>query len=53
MRVNTAINSGVFKYIGNCCLPSHATTVNQSIPVTTATTTITTQSQPSPAKIKP
>ena len=51
-RVNTAVNSGVFKYIGDCCLPSNATTVNQSIPITTATT-ITTQSQASPAKIKP
>lgn len=31
-RVNTAVGTGVFKYIGKCCLPSNATTVNQSIP---------------------
>jgi len=36
-RVNTAVNSGVFKYIGNCPLPSNATTTVQSIPVTPAT----------------
>lgn len=35
-RVNTAVNSGVFKYIGKCCLPSNATTVSNSIPVETA-----------------
>lgn len=32
-RVNTAVNTGIFKYIGKCCLPSNATTVSQSIPV--------------------
>lgn len=32
-RVNTAVNDGVFKYIGKCCLPSNATTLVQSIPV--------------------
>lgn len=32
-RVNTAVETGVFKYIGNCKLPSNATTVAQSIPV--------------------
>ena len=37
-RVNTAVSTGVFKYIGNCCLPSNSTTVVQSIPVTTTTT---------------
>ena len=31
-RVNTAVGTGVFKYIGKCCLPSNATTVNQRIP---------------------
>lgn len=31
-RVNTAVNDGVFKYIGKCCLPSNATTLVQSIP---------------------
>jgi hypothetical protein len=36
-RVNTAVNDGVFKYIGKCCLPSNATTLIQSIPVETAT----------------
>ncbi|MDE5539252.1 MAG: hypothetical protein K2J20_02055 [Bacilli bacterium] len=35
-RVNTAVNSGVFKYIGKCCLPNNATTTVQSIPVTPA-----------------
>lgn len=37
-RVNTAVNDGVFKYIGKCCLPSNATTLVQSIPVDDATT---------------
>ena len=37
-RVNTAVDSGVFKYIGSCNLPSNATTTIQSIPVETATT---------------
>ena len=31
-RVNTAIDTGVFKYIGKCKLPSNATTLAQSIP---------------------
>ena len=34
-KVNTAVNTGVFKYIGKCCLPSNSTTVVQSIPVVT------------------
>ncbi|MDE6946564.1 MAG: hypothetical protein K2P14_05205 [Anaeroplasmataceae bacterium] len=38
VRVNTAVNSGVFKYIGKCCLPNSATTTAQSIPVTPAPT---------------
>ena len=38
-RVNTAVDTGVFKYIGKCCLPSNSTTVVQSIPVPTTTTT--------------
>ena len=46
-RVNTAVNSGVFKYIGDCCLPSNATTINQSIPVST-TTAVVNQSQTTP-----
>lgn len=37
-RVNTAVNTGVFKYIGNCCLPSNNITVNTAIPVSTSTT---------------
>ena len=37
--VSTSATTGVFKYIGNCCLPSNSTTVAQSIPVTTATPT--------------
>lgn len=32
-RVNTAVETGVFKYIGKCCLPSNATTTIQSIPI--------------------
>lgn len=32
-RVNTAVNTGVFKYIGKCKLPSNATTTIQSLPV--------------------
>ena len=31
-RVNTAVDTGVFKYIGKCCLPNNATTVATSIP---------------------
>ena len=38
-RVNTAVDTGIFKYIGKCCLPSNSTTVVQSIPVPTTTTT--------------
>lgn len=34
-RVNTAVNAGVFKYIGKSCLPSNATTTISSIPVET------------------
>ena len=37
-RVNTAVNDGVFKYIGKCCLPSNATTLVRSIPAEEATT---------------
>ena len=40
-RVSTAVNSGVFKYIGKCCLPSNSTTTIQSIPVPTALTPTT------------
>lgn len=32
-RVNTAVDSGVFKYIGRNCLPNNSTTTIQSIPV--------------------
>lgn len=32
-RVNTAVESGVFKYVGNCPLPSNATTTIESIPI--------------------
>lgn len=32
-RVNTAVDTGVFKYIGNCKLPSNATTTIQALPV--------------------
>ena len=43
VRVSTAVNDGVFKYIGDCCLPNNATTVAQSIPVSTTPTSATTQ----------
>lgn len=42
-RVNTAVDSGVFKYVGTCSLPSNSTTTIQSIPVEQATTQTTTQ----------
>lgn len=35
-RVNTAVDTGVFKYIGKCKLPSNATTTIQSLPVEAA-----------------
>lgn len=38
-RVNTAVNSGVFKYIGKCPLPCNTITTINSIPVTPASTT--------------
>ena len=31
-KVNTGVNDGVFKYVGDCCLPSNSTTVVDSIP---------------------
>lgn len=37
-RVNTAVNTGVFKYIGNNCLPGTSITVGTSIPVATTAT---------------
>ena len=36
-RVNTAVNSGVFKYIGKCPLPCRATVAAGSIPTSTTT----------------
>ena len=36
-RVNTAVNSGVFKYIGKCPLPCRATVAAGSIPTPTTT----------------
>ena len=39
-RVNTAVNTGVFKYIGKCCLPSNAITVSNSLPTSTVTPTV-------------
>ena len=32
-KVNTGVNDGVFKYVGDCCLPTNSTTVVDSIPV--------------------
>lgn len=40
-RVATGVNEGVFKYIGDCCLPSNSTTTVQSIPAPTPATTTT------------
>lgn len=37
IKVNTAVNTGVFKYVGKCCLPSNSTTTVQSLPVPTTT----------------
>lgn len=45
VRVNTAVNDGVFKYIGDCCLPNNATTVAQSIPVPTTAAPATASAQ--------
>lgn len=36
-RVNTAVGTGVFKYVGRCCLPSNSIAVTNSIPVQTTT----------------
>lgn len=44
-RVNTAVNAGVFKYIGKCCLPSNAITVSNSLPTGTTVTTTSVQSE--------
>lgn len=41
-RVNTAVNSGVFKYIGKCPLPCRATVVAGSIPTSTTASTVAT-----------
>ena len=32
-RVNTAVDTGVFKYVGKCKLPSNATTTIQALPI--------------------
>lgn len=37
IKVNTAVNTGVFKYVGKCCLPSNSTTTVQSLPIPTTT----------------
>lgn len=39
VRVNTAVSTGVFKYIGNCKLPCPAGTFARSLPITTTTQT--------------
>lgn len=38
-RVNTAVGTGVFKYVGKCKLPCNSITTTTSIPVQTTTTT--------------
>ena len=37
-RVSTGVNDGVFKYIGDCRLPSNSTTLVNSIPIEEPTT---------------
>lgn len=39
-RVNTAVNTGVFKYIGNNCLPASPKNATNSLPVSTTTQTV-------------
>ena len=39
-RVNTAVNTGVFKYVGDCPLPSNSTTLINSLPTETTTPTL-------------
>ena len=41
-RVNTAVNPGVFKYIGKCPLPCRATVAAGSIPTSTTASTVAT-----------
>lgn len=48
VKVNTAVNDGVFKYIGKCCLPNNAITIAQSIPVTEEATTVSTNNISTP-----
>lgn len=40
-RVNTAVNTGVFKYIGRCPLPCNTITTVNSLPITQTTTAST------------
>ncbi len=40
-RVNTAVETGVFKYIGKCKLPSNATTVATGLPIEEADAPVT------------
>lgn len=47
VRVNTAVGTGAFKYIGKCCLLSNSTTTIQSIPVITTTTPTPATNSPS------
>ena len=47
VRVSTSVGTGVFKYVGKCCLPSNSTTTIQSIPVVTTTTTTPATNTPS------
>lgn len=44
-RVNTGVSTGVFKYVGKCCLPCNTTTVAQSIPIPTTSAPATTNVQ--------
>lgn len=49
-RVNTAIETGVFKYIGDCCLPSNALSVINSLPTTTPATVAVQSIEPKAVK---
>lgn len=51
-RVNTAVNDGVFKYIGKYCLPSNSTTLVQSIPVEEAAAAADTPVVPNAAIVR-
>ena len=46
VRVNTAVGTGVFKYIGKCCLPKPSATIPTGLPVPADATTPATVNEP-------